>query len=94
MQLIEGQKCVLFLCFVIKSRQIDKLEQRVLELEGQIKMEEMCVYIYIYIYTHTYTHTHTHTHTNTHTYIYAYTHTSYKFVISYIYFFLDIVAEI
>ncbi len=41
MQLIEGQVNVLFL---IKRRQIDKieLEQRVLELEGQIKMEEMC----------------------------------------------------
>ncbi len=42
MQLIEGQVCVFF--YFIKRIQIDKieLELRVLELEGQIKMEEMC----------------------------------------------------
>ncbi len=71
-----------FLCFVIKSRQIDKLEQRVLELEGQIKMEEMCVYIYIYIYTHI------HTHTHTHTYIYIRIHTHIIQICHIIYLFL------
>ncbi len=45
MQLIEGQMFFYFLLlFLIKRWQIDKieLEYRVLELEGQIKMEEMC----------------------------------------------------
>ncbi len=43
MQLIEGQMCGGFIFFIKKDRlgQIN-LEKRELELEGQIKMEEMC----------------------------------------------------
>ncbi len=45
MQLIGGQMCdFIVIVFFIKRRRMDqvKLELRVLELEGQINMEEMC----------------------------------------------------